>query len=158
MNASICSLSWATEENDAPDGEDRVGADDAKRELSRCSSLIAQSAWRVRSFDWEGQSRRDANRPGRGLEHPVETSAEERDGVIWDPIHDYHQGPRPTGRTQRPDIWLQPICGNKKLLAKGASTYGLQSDASTPDDSRFITPETTPPSIPTNSATALSAK
>ncbi|NGX98484.1 MAG: hypothetical protein G4V63_25730, partial [Candidatus Afipia apatlaquensis] len=29
----------------------------------------------------------------------------------------------------------------------------LQSDASTPDDSRFITPETTPTSIPTKSAT-----
>jgi TIR domain len=29
-----------------------------------------------------------------------------------------------------------------------------QSDASTPDDSRLITPETTPPSIPTNSPTA----
>ncbi|MDR3466463.1 MAG: hypothetical protein P4M07_11010, partial [Xanthobacteraceae bacterium] len=35
-----------------------------------------------------------------------------------------------------------------------SSWRGLQSDASTPDDSRLITPETTPPSIPTNSATA----
>src|SRR5262249_48565551 len=37
-----------------------------------------------------------------------------------------------------------------------SSWRGLQSDASTPDDSRLITPETTPPSIPTNSATARS--
>ena len=35
-----------------------------------------------------------------------------------------------------------------------SSWRGLQSDASPPDDSRFFTPETTPPSIPTNSATA----
>src|SRR5260221_13931534 len=35
-----------------------------------------------------------------------------------------------------------------------SSWRGLQSDASTPDDSRLITPETTPPSIPTNSKTA----
>ena len=35
-----------------------------------------------------------------------------------------------------------------------SSWRGLQSDASTPDDSRLNTPETTPPSIPTNSATA----
>src|ERR1700689_3553514 len=34
-----------------------------------------------------------------------------------------------------------------------SSWRGLQSDASTPDDSRLITPETTPPSIPTNPAT-----
>jgi hypothetical protein len=34
-----------------------------------------------------------------------------------------------------------------------SSWRGLQSDASTPDDSRSNTPETTPPSIPTNSAT-----
>src|SRR5262249_6321946 len=33
------------------------------------------------------------------------------------------------------------------------SWRGLLSDAQTPDDSRLITPETTPPSIPTNSAT-----
>ncbi len=31
--------------------------------------------------------------------------------------------------------------------------HGLQSDAPTPDDSRLITPETTPPSIPTTPAT-----
>jgi hypothetical protein len=35
-----------------------------------------------------------------------------------------------------------------------SSWRGLQSDASTPGDSTLITPETTPPSIPTNSATA----
>src|SRR5947209_10296934 len=34
------------------------------------------------------------------------------------------------------------------------SWRGLQSGALTPDDSRLITPETTPPSIPTNPATA----
>src|SRR4029079_18854326 len=34
------------------------------------------------------------------------------------------------------------------------SWRGLQSGASTPDDSRLNTPETTPPSIPTNLATA----
>ncbi|MDR3464403.1 MAG: hypothetical protein P4M07_00525, partial [Xanthobacteraceae bacterium] len=39
-----------------------------------------------------------------------------------------------------------------------SSWRGLQSDASTPDDSRLITPETTPPSIPTNSATAPLAR
>src|ERR1700681_673166 len=38
-----------------------------------------------------------------------------------------------------------------------SSWRGLQSDASTPDDSRLITPETTPPSIPTNLATAPNA-
>src|ERR1700676_4530646 len=37
-----------------------------------------------------------------------------------------------------------------------SSWRGLQSDASTPDDSRLNTPETTPPSFPTNSATAPS--
>src|SRR6202790_5375008 len=35
-----------------------------------------------------------------------------------------------------------------------SSWRGLQSGASTPDDSRLNTPETTPPSIPTNPATA----
>ena len=40
------------------------------------------------------------------------------------------------------------------IIEKIHSCIGeLLSDAQTPDDSRLITPETTPPSIPTNSAT-----
>jgi len=48
----------------------------------------------------------------------------------------------------------------RSLAAKNQASWycsswrGLQSDASTPDDSRLNTPETTPTSIPTNSATA----
>ena len=41
-----------------------------------------------------------------------------------------------------------------RLRGKCSSWRGLQSDASTPDNSRLITPETTPHSIPTNPATA----
>jgi len=38
--------------------------------------------------------------------------------------------------------------------APSLGALATRSDALTPDDSRFITPETTPPSIPTNRATA----
>ena len=40
------------------------------------------------------------------------------------------------------------------IRLRGTSWRGLQSDALTSDDSRLNTPETTPPSIPTNLATA----
>ena len=85
-----------------------MGGHDPKGELSRCSRLIIRDSTVFFKLNWEGQSRRDANRPGRGSEKPVETSAEERDGVIWDPIRDYHQGQRPSRSHTKAGTWLQP--------------------------------------------------
>src|ERR1035437_7475374 len=61
-----------------------------------------------------------------------------------------------SGRTncQKDQQPFRPLAAKNQASWYGSSWRGLQSDASTPDDSRLITPETTPPSIPTNSATA----
>src|SRR5450759_2284739 len=67
--------------------------------------------------------------------------------------------PAPRSRSGRTNCQKDQQPSRPRAAKNQASWYcsswrGLQSDASTPDDSRLITPETTPPSIPTNSATA----
>src|ERR1035437_1037599 len=63
-----------------------------------------------------------------------------------------------SGRTncQKDQQPFRPLAAKNQASWYCSSWRGLQSDASTSDDLRLNTPETTPPSIPTNPATAPS--
>src|SRR5450759_167677 len=70
--------------------------------------------------------------------------------------------PAPRSRSGRTNCQKDQQPSRPRAAKNQASWYcsswrGLQSGASTPDDSRLITPETTPPSIPTNPATPRAA-
>jgi len=84
---------------------------------------------------------------------PSSSDLGEANVIIGELDHDDDRTPRGHRGRQKDQQPFRPLAAKNRASWYCSSWRGLQSDASTPD-SRLSTPETRPPSIPTNSATA----